>query len=406
MNLMSEKAFFLNREIAKNNIKKIVLISKYNILALIIIFGLNILNYSITNREAKLYLIYPLIIIALFNYAFIFAIRKYRFNFTLRTINIIDNIVFGYIVFSMSCSAFIIIINDNFINNSLYFSLLVFALSSFFVIKSYYIVLPVLSSGCMIIYSLYLKNAPLEDMTMFIAYTISLAVVSWLLSKAHYQTFLYNNKIKADLIEENLYRKKISKDLREANRKLMIQNCVDPLTSLQNRMSFNEYFEKSAKEAEKAPFYLTVVIIDIDCFKKYNDTYGHMKGDEVISKVGSVIFEVAQKYGVFAARYGGEEFTLLMKNQTKNKIRMIIEEITYHVSLLQIPHKSNEACNYVSLSIGAYTNKIHNIKDANKTLEIADALLYRVKNSGKNKYIYEDYKTFQNTSVILTHNLR
>ena len=77
-----------------------------------------------------------------------------------------------------------------------------------------------------------------------------------------------------------------------------------------------EFLEKIASSSS---LYLTAIMVDIDCFKKYNDYYGHSKGDSVISEVGKVIFNVGDKYGIFAARYGGEEFTLLLYNHSESK---------------------------------------------------------------------------------------
>lgn len=380
-------SLFLKREIAKNNLNKIIKFGKINLLASFIIFILNVSTNKLLDDESKLHPIFPLILIMLFNIVCMLIVKFYKFNYTKRSLKNIENAVFYYISISLFGSAFIMIIDQDYINSALFYTLIVFVAASFFIIKPYLFIIPVAASGVMIILTMIGNNESQAVITIQIVYMVALTIISSTLANAYNTFFIKNIRIKAELMGEIQYRKKISKDLREANRKLLIQNSIDPLTGLQNRMSFNHHLENFKKMASLNRLSITAVMIDIDYFKKYNDFYGHAKGDEVIAKVGKVIFLISEKYGIFAARYGGEEFTLLLQDYTEEKVKFICEEIIKNVAKLRIPHEFSDVAHVVTVSIGAKTIEASEAIHIVQVFNQADALLYEVKRSGKNAYM-------------------
>ena len=333
----------------------------------------------------------------IFNIVCILLGRFYRINYTKKTLKNIENAIFYYLSISLFGSAFIMIIDQDYINSALFYTLVVFVAASYFVIKPHLFIIPVVASGVMIILTMIENNESQAVITIQIVYMVALTIISSTLANAYNLFFIKNIQMKADLIEEIHYRKKISKDLREANRKLLIQNSIDPLTGLQNRMSFNRHLENLKKLTNSGPLIVSAVMIDIDGFKKYNDFYGHAKGDVVIEKVGKVIYSISEKYGIFAARYGGEEFTLLLQNQTEEKVKQICEEIIQEVAKQRIPHEVSDVHHVVTVSIGAQTIHASEPKHIMQAFDQADALLYEVKNSGKNAFKINSGFLFQKT---------
>ena len=388
MEQKSNDALFLKREIARNNLSKIVKLGKINLLASFIIFILNVSSNELLDDESTLHPIFPLVLIMVFNIVCILIVKLYKFNYTKRTLKNIENAVFYYIFISLFGSAFIMIIDQDYINSGLFYTLIVFAAASFFIIKPHLFIIPVAASGVMIIITMIGNNESQAVITIQIVYMVALTIISSTLANAYNIFFIKNIRIKAELIDEIQYRKKISKDLREANRKLLVQNSIDPLTGLQNRMSFNNHLESLKKIiTESNRLIVSAVMIDIDYFKKYNDFYGHAKGDEVIAKVGTVIFSTSEKYGIFAARYGGEEFILLLQNQTEEIVKLVCEEIIKDVAKLRIPHEFNDVDHVVTVSIGAKTVEASNAHHIMQVIDQADAMLYEVKRTGKNAYM-------------------
>jgi diguanylate cyclase (GGDEF)-like protein len=383
----SNDALFLKREIARNNLSKIVKLGKINLLASFIIFILNVSSNELLDDESTLHPIFPLVLIMVFNIVCILIVKLYKFNYTKRTLKNIENAVFYYIFISLFGSAFIMIIDQDYINSGLFYTLIVFAAASFFIIKPHLFIIPVAASGVMIVITMIGNNESQAVITIQIVYMVALTIISSSLANAYNLFFIKNMRIKAELMEEIHYRKKISKDLREANRKLLIQNSIDPLTGLQNRMSFNHYLENLKKNINSSQIIVSAVMIDIDYFKKYNDFYGHAKGDDVIANVGKVIFTISEKYGIFAARYGGEEFILLLQNQTEEIVKLVCEEIIKDVAKLRIPHEFNDVDHVVTVSIGAKTVEASNAHHIMQVIDQADAMLYEVKRTGKNAYM-------------------
>ena len=178
-------------------------------------------------------------------------------------------------------------------------------------------------------------------------------------------------------------------ELKERNAALARHSITDGLTGLNNHRHFQDELLRAFEEAERYERPLSLALIDIDFFKKINDTYGHAAGDEVLREVSN-LFTSSTRAADIAARYGGEEFTVLMPEtdlddsvQVAEKIRALIEEHTFNTEAGQIP---------VTVSIGVATYPRSRLQSARELIEAADRALYRAKRSGRNQVQFERRK--------------
>ncbi|MDF2612324.1 MAG: cph [Clostridia bacterium] len=189
-------------------------------------------------------------------------------------------------------------------------------------------------------------------------------------------------KDKADELEKKL---KEILELQEANGKLLSLSNLDGLTGIPNRRNFDEYMKMSWQEAVREKKSLSVIMIDIDYFKLYNDHYGHLKGDECLISVAKRIFSSLKRTRDFAARYGGEEFVVVLPNTDSSGASQIAETIRKNIEALGMPHAHSEVNTYVTTSLGAATI----IPEASDSIETfiacADHALYEAKLNGRNR---------------------
>ncbi|UJF33407.1 sensor domain-containing diguanylate cyclase [Paenibacillus hexagrammi] len=162
-------------------------------------------------------------------------------------------------------------------------------------------------------------------------------------------------------------------------------SITDELTSLFNRRYFNELFSRELKRAVRKQSELTLILLDIDYYKKYNDTYGHYEGDRVLRKIGAAIQGQLRKESDFAFRLGGEEFGILSKGRSPKGSYDLAEQIRQSIEALQIPHEKNDRSEYVTVSVGVAVAKMEAGEFTNEAMyKLADSALYASKAKGRN----------------------
>ncbi|GAB6988357.1 GGDEF domain-containing protein [Paenibacillus pini] len=159
---------------------------------------------------------------------------------------------------------------------------------------------------------------------------------------------------------------------------------IDALTGLYNHKTFHEYLEVLLEHCEKNDLFLQVAIMDIDNFKKVNDTYGHWVGDLVLKEVAAKVSSLITPND-FAARYGGEEFAVIFADKTLEETEILLESIREEISLLEHSHMMGKP---VTVSIGLCAYHIGDAKEA--LFRKADNALYIAKRTGKNKVVTAD----------------
>jgi len=172
----------------------------------------------------------------------------------------------------------------------------------------------------------------------------------------------------------------------------------DMLTGIYNRRFLDENIERSIKSISRSGGELSVMMIDIDHFKKYNDTYGHSEGDVCLKTVAEVISGSLSRADDFAVRYGGEEFTVVLPDTSESGARLIAEKILDNIRAENIPHDKNEAADIVTVSIGLTTSKVLHEQIGADYIRQADTALYYSKQKGRNRYTFIEFKGDNNGS--------
>ncbi len=176
--------------------------------------------------------------------------------------------------------------------------------------------------------------------------------------------------------------------LEKANQELKRLAIEDGLTGLANRRHFQEQLEKEWRRHLREERPLGLIMLDVDYFKRYNDTYGHQKGDQCLQIIASVLKAVAHRPGDVAARYGGEEFALLLPNTEPQGVHYLARLINKRVIQKQIPHKASEVADVVTVSVGgtvSFWNEQHSVENFVRT---ADEALYQAKKNGRNQVTF------------------
>lgn len=162
----------------------------------------------------------------------------------------------------------------------------------------------------------------------------------------------------------------------------------DGLTGISNRRRFDEVLSKDYKNALREQKPIALLMIDIDDFKAFNDHYGHLAGDEALKQVALTIDRTLNRPMDHVARYGGEEFVCLLPGTDIEGMKLIAESILEAVRALQIPHKFSRATNILTFSIGGASIIPEHGHDPKIIVEIADKMLYKAKDSGRNCFVY------------------
>jgi len=160
---------------------------------------------------------------------------------------------------------------------------------------------------------------------------------------------------------------------------------IDPLTSLANRRKFDQVLELEWAAGKRDNTQLTILMIDIDFFKAYNDHYGHPAGDDVIKKVAKVLNEQFNRPRDFVARYGGEEFVVVLPNTFGDNILSKMQTCCQAVASLNIPHEYSSVSDCITVSVGGVGCKPTDDIDIGAVVEAADAHLYLAKGSGRDQ---------------------
>lgn len=187
------------------------------------------------------------------------------------------------------------------------------------------------------------------------------------------------------LKDRNLSLQKERAELLRLGEELGKQVLQDPLTGIANRRFLDQELEKACLQAFRLQQPVTVVMIDVDFFKKYNDRYGHAEGDEALKAVAGILASVARRPYDLAARYGGEEFVLLLPGMDRPE--MVLGRISEALAELRIPHESSSVSPYLTLSCGCMVVVPPARPNPAELLSKSDRALYQAKAEGRNRYV-------------------
>lgn len=165
---------------------------------------------------------------------------------------------------------------------------------------------------------------------------------------------------------------------------------LDGLTQLANRRRFDEYLELEWRRLTRERLPLSLILCDVDFFKRYNDTYGHQAGDRCLCHIADVLRMTAKRPADLVSRYGGEEFALVLPNTPAEGAMQVAQEIKSHVKRLRLPHSGSTVNDYVTVSLGVAT--VVPVADvaADQLVSAADQALYQAKTQGRDRAIAEE----------------
>jgi diguanylate cyclase (GGDEF)-like protein len=164
----------------------------------------------------------------------------------------------------------------------------------------------------------------------------------------------------------------------------------DGLTRLYNRRRFDHNVERLWRQSRRDQSQLTLMMVDIDHFKAYNDRYGHQAGDDALVRVAEVIASCAQRPLDFAARYGGEEFAVVLYGPVHDHGRELAEHLRHTVEELKIPHAESPTNPWLTVSIGVAVVNPGTARSLAGAIQLADEALYQAKEEGRNRIVVRD----------------
>ena len=164
---------------------------------------------------------------------------------------------------------------------------------------------------------------------------------------------------------------------------------VDGVTGLNNRRWLQSMLEREWRVACRHKKPLSLLMIDIDHFKSFNDGYGHCAGDECLARVAAALKKSLHRPTDIIARYGGEEFTVLLPDTDEHSISVIAERVRQSVEALAIKHDTSETAAVVTVSVGAVASYPFADQTFLQLMEVADKALYKAKSAGRNQVVYD-----------------
>ncbi|MDD3365082.1 MAG: GGDEF domain-containing protein, partial [Syntrophomonas sp.] len=308
-------------------------------------------------------------------------------------------IIITYITFIMTWGAVISLFDQALYGNIIGFLVNMLVGSLLFHLKSTHILIPKLIATSVLIIGLPFFQ-PSRDILMghYIYVSIFLVFV-WLLARTNYANYIQNflnqklieeksillAQINDDLVLEIQSRKQAQQELEDAHKQLTAISFLDYLTGIPNRRKLDEFLEERWSTAVREQLPLAIMMIDIDFFKLYNDTHGHIAGDRCLQAVAGVLNRCTREGKDFVARYGGEEFLFVATSMNKEETLLLGESIRAGIEALCLEHHIPSMSPYITISVG-----INWLMPTSKDLlpdaiGRADQALYQAKRGGRNR---------------------
>ena len=160
---------------------------------------------------------------------------------------------------------------------------------------------------------------------------------------------------------------------------------MDALTGIPNRRRLDEYLQDEIRRAARSDSPLSVIMLDVDQFKQYNDNYGHQAGDFCLQRISHALKAALQRPADLVARYGGEEFAIILPDTPLAGAKLIAENLFKHIMNLAIPHEASSVSNYITLSMGVTGLQSKTHISGSILLSQADQALHQSKHDGRNR---------------------
>jgi len=218
-------------------------------------------------------------------------------------------------------------------------------------------------------------------------YMIKLPDKVELVARIRYHSQWYINKLQRDDAYRSLQASQ--RRLEELNLSLYQMTRKDALTGIINRGRFNEIFADEWQRVKREKQHLSLIMIDIDFFKAYNDHLGHLAGDTCLKKVAEILRSTLHRPSDIVARYGGEEFVVLLPNTVLSGASKVAEELRSHIAAASLSHPESTVAKYITISLGVAASIPSGLYSSDKLIKAADDALYQAKQEGRNRIVVQ-----------------
>ncbi len=192
-----------------------------------------------------------------------------------------------------------------------------------------------------------------------------------------------------------------TKELKKANDELQFLANSDGLTKIGNRRLFEEFLENEWHRAIRSETEISIILLDIDHFKLFNDTYGHQAGDDCLKKVAGALRKTIHRPTDLAARFGGEEFAIILSGTDLEGAFNVAAQVLENIKSLQIPHENSQTSEYLTVSVGVAASLVELGMSSSELVKAADESLYEAKNNGRNQICSKERsEIFQSPAVL------
>ncbi len=215
-------------------------------------------------------------------------------------------------------------------------------------------------------------------------YLVKLPDTIELIARIRYHSNAYLTHIQRDEAYRAL--RKSQRELMDTNLQLQRLTNIDGLTGLSTRRYFNEYIATQWQTALRGQYPVSMLMIDIDHFKQYNDHYGHLAGDEVLRKVSDALRDTCKRATDVVARFGGEEFVIALPFTGPEELATLAEAFPAIIEALHLPHAASPVSPWVTISVGG-ASAVPQRQKFSTLIEEADKALYEAKRTGRNRSV-------------------
>jgi len=221
-------------------------------------------------------------------------------------------------------------------------------------------------------------------------YIVKLPDKMELVARIRYHSQAYINQKQRDEAFAALV--KSQHELAEANAILQKLSSLDGLTGIPNRRRFDEVLKAEWQRSIRHSNSISLIMLDIDFFKFYNDTYGHQRGDDCLKQVAKSLDNSVQRETDVVARYGGEEFAVILPETGSEGAFQVAETMRANIERQNIAHKASKVSDHVTISVGVATWVPERCSQCDKLITLADQALYKAKEKGRNRVISSGMK--------------
>ena len=299
--------------------------------------------------------------------------------------NRLEYLIIAYITFLMCWGSVISLMDQKLYGQLVVFMVNIIVCSILFFVECKKIILPYVLSCLILFIGLPFFQHSSDVLVGHYVNMVVFIIVSFISSRILFYNYWhdFNNKILITKMHSNLYR----------------LSYLDELTCIPNRRSMNDYIDSKLLCQTRPETVVSVIMIDIDLFKQYNDLYGHAAGDKVLVDVAEQISRSATDPHNFAARIGGEEFIYIAEDQSLSQVSAIAEEMRNSVMALRIPHEGS-GHHVVTISLGIARIPLASKEDIYRCIEFADKALYKAKLGGRNCIrLFDNHKDIENSAL-------